>query len=66
MHPLILQQLVTDRVNDIIATVTGSRWAREARRTRRARTSGRGRRRSQVRRVSRLSGRFCCGDRVAG
>jgi hypothetical protein len=33
MHPLILQQLVTDRVNGMIATAAGSR---------RARTSGRG------------------------
>jgi hypothetical protein len=33
MHPLILQQLVTDRVNDITATAAGSRRAREARRT---------------------------------
>ena len=41
MHPLILQQLVTDRVNDMIATAADSRRAREARRTRRARTSGR-------------------------
>jgi hypothetical protein len=41
MHPLILQQLVTDRVNDMIATAAGSRRAREARRARRARTSGR-------------------------
>jgi hypothetical protein len=41
MHPLILQQLATDRVNDMIATAAGSRRAREARRTRRARTSGR-------------------------
>jgi hypothetical protein len=38
MHPLILQQLVTDRVNDIVATAADSRRAREARRTR---TSGR-------------------------
>jgi hypothetical protein len=41
MHPLILQQLVTGRVNDMMATAAGSRRAREARRTRRARTSGR-------------------------
>jgi len=41
MHPLILQQLATDRVNDMIATAADSRRAREARRTRRARTSGR-------------------------
>jgi hypothetical protein len=41
MYPLIPQQLVTDRVNDMIATAAGSRRAREARRTRRARTSGR-------------------------
>jgi hypothetical protein len=41
MHPLILQQLVTDRVNDMNATAADSRRAREARRTRRARTSGR-------------------------
>jgi len=44
MHPLTLRQLVTDRVNDMIATAAGSRRAREARRTRRtrrARTSGR-------------------------
>jgi hypothetical protein len=41
MHPLILQQLVTDRVNDMIATAAGSRRAREARRTGRVRTSGR-------------------------
>jgi hypothetical protein len=41
MHPLILQQLVTDRVNDMIATAADSRRAREARRARRARTSGR-------------------------
>jgi hypothetical protein len=38
MHPLILQQLATDRVNDMIATAAGSRRAREGRRTRRART----------------------------
>ena len=43
MHPLILQQLAADRVNDMIATAADSRRAREARRTRRARTSGRGR-----------------------
>jgi len=41
MHPLILQQLITDRVNDMIATAADSRRAREARRARRARTSGR-------------------------
>jgi hypothetical protein len=41
MHPLILQQLAADRVNDMIATAADSRRAREARRTRRARTSGR-------------------------
>jgi hypothetical protein len=44
MYPLIPQQLVTDRVNDMIATAADSRRAREARRarrTRRARTSGR-------------------------
>jgi hypothetical protein len=41
MHPLILQQLVTDRVNDMIAAAADSRRAREARRTRRARTSRR-------------------------
>jgi hypothetical protein len=41
MHPLILQQLVTDRVNDMIATAADLRRARGARRTRRARTSGR-------------------------
>jgi len=40
MHPLILQQLATHRVNDMIATAADSRRAREARRTRRARTSG--------------------------
>jgi hypothetical protein len=39
MHPQILQQLVTDRVNDVTATAAGSRRAREARRIRRARTS---------------------------
>ena len=43
MHPLILQQLAADRVNDMIAAAADSRRAREARRTRRARTSGRGR-----------------------
>jgi len=36
MHPLILQQLATDRVNDMIATAADSRRAREGRRTRRA------------------------------
>ena len=41
MHPLILQQLATDRVNDMIATAAGSRRARQARRTRRAPTPGR-------------------------
>jgi len=41
MHPLILQQLATDHVNEMIATAADSRRAREARRTRRARTSGR-------------------------
>ena len=41
MHPLILQQLAADRVNDMIATAADSRRAREARRARRARTSGR-------------------------
>jgi hypothetical protein len=41
MHPLILHQLATDRVNDMIATAAGSRWARQARRTRRAPTPGR-------------------------
>ena len=41
MHPLILQQLATNRVNDMIATAADSRRAREARHTRRARTSGR-------------------------
>jgi hypothetical protein len=30
MHPLILQKLVTDRVNDIIATATDSRHLRAA------------------------------------
>ncbi len=39
MHPLILQQFVTDRVNDMIAAAGDSRRAREARRTRRSRTS---------------------------
>jgi hypothetical protein len=38
MHPLILQQLTTDRVNDMIATAADSWRAREASRTRRART----------------------------
>ena len=41
MHPLVLQQLATDRVNDMIAAAADSRRARQARRTRRARTSGR-------------------------
>jgi hypothetical protein len=42
MHPLILQQLVTDRVNGMIATAAGSRRAREARRPPQERTSRRG------------------------
>jgi hypothetical protein len=41
MHPLILQQLVTDHVNDLTAAAAGSRRAREGRRTRRARPSRR-------------------------
>jgi hypothetical protein len=41
MHPLMLQQLVTDRVNDMIATAAGSGRPWGPRRTRRARTSGR-------------------------
>ena len=44
MHPLLLQQLVTDRVNEMIATAADSRRAREARRTRRAREARRTRR----------------------
>ena len=43
MHPLLLQQLVTDRVNDMIATAADSRRAREARRTRQARRTRRAR-----------------------
>ena len=39
MHPLILQQLAADHVNDMIAAAAGSRRARQARRTRRSRTS---------------------------
>ncbi len=38
MHPLILQQLAADHVNDVIAAAAGSRRARQARRTRRSRT----------------------------
>jgi hypothetical protein len=39
MHPLTLQQLAADHVNDMIAAAAGSRRARQARRTRRSRTS---------------------------
>ena len=39
MHPLTLQQLAADHVNDMIATAAGSRRARQARRERRSRTS---------------------------
>ena len=44
MHPLILEQLATERINDMIAAAADSRRAREARearRTRRGRTSER-------------------------
>ena len=39
MHPLTLQQLAADHINDMIAAAAGSRGARQARRTRRSRTS---------------------------
>ena len=45
MHPLILQQLAAERVNEMIATAGSSRRACHARRTRRSRTS---RRRAQL------------------
>ena len=39
MHPLTLQQLAADHVNDMIAAAQARGRARQARRTRRSRTS---------------------------
>ncbi|MGO9506243.1 MAG: hypothetical protein ACLPXZ_02475 [Mycobacterium sp.] len=39
MHPLILQQLAADRINDMIAKADNRRQAREARRARQSRPS---------------------------
>ncbi len=39
MHPLILQQLAADRINDMLAKADNRRQARQARRTRPSRPS---------------------------